>query len=346
MDGSVWTKITGANFDVGMGSFDGAELCKLVGLFLLHKLGHIIKMEDMGLYRDDGLAAVNLSGPQTARLSKDITRVFKDAGLKVTVEVNIKITDFLDVHLNLSDGSYKPFMKENTQPMYINVCSNHPPAIVKQIPNMIQNRITNLSSSKEIFENEIKPYQEALITAGLKQKLEFVKVSDTTKTRTRKKAVTWYNPPFNASVTTNFAARFLRLVDKHFPKGSPLSKIFNRNTIKVSYSCLPNLERIISSHNKYILRSSNTTATLQKQCNCRDGAQTCPFHGHCLEKSVIYKAEVSTNIHINSINPNGVAEKAEYIGLAANNFKERYSNHLISFYIMRDIKTVLACPNI
>ena len=33
----------------------------------------------------------------------------------------------------------------------------------------------------------------------------------------------------------------LTLIDKHFPKNKRLSKIFNRNTIKVSYSCLLNL---------------------------------------------------------------------------------------------------------
>ena len=47
-------------FDVTMGSFDGAEICDLVGLFLLNQLatkfGKKFGNKFVGLYRDDGLA--------------------------------------------------------------------------------------------------------------------------------------------------------------------------------------------------------------------------------------------------------------------------------------------------
>ena len=36
--GQVWTKRNDLSFDVTMGSYDGAEVCELVGLFLLSKL--------------------------------------------------------------------------------------------------------------------------------------------------------------------------------------------------------------------------------------------------------------------------------------------------------------------
>ena len=49
--------------------------------------------------------------------------------------------------------------------------------------------------------------------------------------------------------TTNVAKRFLQLIDKHFPKGHALHKLFNRNTVKVSYSCMNNMASIISGHN-------------------------------------------------------------------------------------------------
>ena len=44
----------------------------------------------------------------------------------------------------------------------------------------------------------------------------------------------WFNPPYNRNVKTNIGYNFLRLVDKHFPKGSTLHKIFNWNNLKVS----------------------------------------------------------------------------------------------------------------
>ena len=63
-------------------------------------------------------------------------------------------------------------------------------------------------------------------------------------------------PPFSKNVSTNIGHRFLALVDKHFPKDHKLRKIFNRNTIKISYSCMNNTKQIIDNHNKRILNSS------------------------------------------------------------------------------------------
>ena len=79
---STWVKKAGNNFDVPMGAFDGAEVCELVGLYLLKQMEVFIPREQVGLYRDDGLAAVKASGPETDRLRKDITKMFKDLGLR------------------------------------------------------------------------------------------------------------------------------------------------------------------------------------------------------------------------------------------------------------------------
>ena len=55
-----WVKKNGENqlFDVTMGSYDGAEVCELVGLFLLSKLQPLLGVNRVGLYRDDGLSYV------------------------------------------------------------------------------------------------------------------------------------------------------------------------------------------------------------------------------------------------------------------------------------------------
>ena len=51
-----WIKKVGdPSFDVTMGSFDGAELCELVGRFILHSLSEKYGLNTSGLYRDDGL---------------------------------------------------------------------------------------------------------------------------------------------------------------------------------------------------------------------------------------------------------------------------------------------------
>ena len=43
------------NFNVTMGSYDGAEICQLVGLYILHVLREKYGKDKIGLYRDDGL---------------------------------------------------------------------------------------------------------------------------------------------------------------------------------------------------------------------------------------------------------------------------------------------------
>ena len=50
---TVWVKKQNSNFDVTMGSYDGAELCELTGLYILHLLGNVLGKENLGLYRDN-----------------------------------------------------------------------------------------------------------------------------------------------------------------------------------------------------------------------------------------------------------------------------------------------------
>ena len=115
---------------------------------------------------------------------------------------------------------------------------------------------------------------------------------------------------------TNVAQRFLRIVVKDFPKTSRLHKIFNRNSGKVSYSCMPNVKSIISNYNRRIF-TSNTTSLYQKTCNCRIKHE-CQLLGKCLTKSLVYKAEITTtDIH----------ESKNYVGCTAGPFKKRFDNH-------------------
>ena len=55
----IWTKRNSdSTFDVTMGSYHGAEICELVGLYILHSLEERFG-KNIGLYRDDGLAVIN-----------------------------------------------------------------------------------------------------------------------------------------------------------------------------------------------------------------------------------------------------------------------------------------------
>ena len=82
-------KGSASTFDVTMGSYDGAEICELVGLFILERLGETFGHENIGLYRDDGLAALkNVNGRQADKSRKTLIEIFNGFGLKITVQTN------------------------------------------------------------------------------------------------------------------------------------------------------------------------------------------------------------------------------------------------------------------
>ena len=227
-------------FDVTMGSYDGAEVCELVGLFILNSLEKIFGKK-VDLYRDDGLAAINTSSPRLAdKTGKDIIQIFNNFGLKITTQINLKSANFLDITLNLPNGTYQPYRKPNDEPLYINKRSNHPPAILKQLPMSINKRISNLSCNQETFETAAPIYENALRHSNFVTQLTYIEnesddqtnASQTRQQRNRSRNIIWYNPPYSRNVRTNIGRTFLNLIDKHFTKTNKLHKILNRNTSK------------------------------------------------------------------------------------------------------------------
>lgn len=321
----AWQKKGDTTFDVTMGSFDGAETCELVGSFLLSQLQDL--NVNVGLYRDDGLAISSASPRESEIFKKKICQVFTSNGLRITIEANKQVINFLDVTFNLNDGTYRPFTKPNTTLLYVHRESNHPPTTTKNIPANINRRLSSLSSDKASFDEATAPYQKALHESGYRYTLHYEPITTTNRRNRQRNNILWYNPPFSKNVNTNIGHRFLTLVDKHFPKDSKLSKIFNRNTVKISYSCMNNTKQIIDNHNKRVLNSSKSTdnsadSTAQiKSCNCRQKS-SCPLNGNCLQSSVIYQATVTRK-------DNNTTQS--YIGLTEKSFKTRYANHTSSF---------------
>ena len=217
------------------------------------------------------------------------------------------------------DGSFKPFRKPNNTPLYINTLSNHPPNIIKNLPDMINKRLSHLSSSKHVFDEAKPEYEKALQKSGYNAKLSYTPDGsiNETKTRKRRRCITWYNPPYSANVKTDIGRKFFALLDKHFPASHRLSKIINRNTIKLSYSSMPNIAQIIQSHNKTVLDSKKCPT--KKSCNCKNKLE-CPLNGECLKDSNVYKADLETS-----------REVFPYIGITEPPFKVRLGNHTKSF---------------
>ena len=313
----IWIKKSNRdNFDVPMGSFHGAELCELIGLFMLEKLKGTFDDGNFGIYRDDGLAVVNkLTPSQQERLVKKVRRIFKNEGFSITIEKGLKRTEFLDTVLDLNNDIHRPYRKPNAELSYVSNLSNHPKYIRKHIPKTINKRLSRLSSNKTTFDLAKDEYEQALVKSGYKPDMTYDAqlANPPKKKRQRKRNIIYFQPPYSATVRTPIGKLFLKLVKKHFSKKSPLHKILSHRTLKLSYSCLPNVKSAITGNNRRVLKGMDDPTTL---CNCQR-SRTCPVDRKCQLEKVVYKAEVM----------DASGEKKIYVGSTGNTFKERFRTH-------------------
>ena len=86
--------------------------------------------------------------------------------------------------------------------MYINVNSNHPKSIIKQIKPSLEKRLSTLSSNKEIFDAAKGPYEKALKDSGHDHILNFQPRSQKPKRKRRRKVI-YCNLPHSNHVKTN-----------------------------------------------------------------------------------------------------------------------------------------------
>ena len=191
-------------------------------------------------------------------MRKNIITLFKKEGLATAIDTNLIETDFLDVTFNLATGKFFPYRKPNNIPLYINVKSNHPPSIIKYFPKMINKRLSDLSCNKEDFDKAKPLYKKSQHQSGYKTSMSYAQTKVKTS-RDRNRNIIWFNPPFSQIVKTNIGKLFLKLVKKHFLKHHRLHKIFNPNTVKLSYSCMSNMSSFIKQHNSNILSSPTKT---------------------------------------------------------------------------------------
>eukprot|EP00117_Sycon_ciliatum_P025045 scpid96028/ scgid20871/ len=109
-------------------------------------LAEIIDRSGIGLYRDDGLAVLR--------------NAFASFGLRVPIEANLKVVNYLDVTLNLQNGNYQPYRKPNDNPLYLNIQSNHPPNILRNLPKAVGRRIASISADEAVFDRFLTVYAD------------------------------------------------------------------------------------------------------------------------------------------------------------------------------------------
>jgi 16S rRNA G966 N2-methylase RsmD len=135
---------------------------------------------------------------------------------------------------------------------------------------LINKRISSLSSDKPSFDSAVPLYEDALKQSNFNTTLRYDNETNSSKPkkRARSRNIIWYNPPYSKNVKTKVAENFLRLIDKHFPKSSILHKIFDRNSVKFSYSCMNNIKASISNHNRRVLKNQNHNRQLSREKRC------------------------------------------------------------------------------
>ena len=107
-----------------------------------------------------------MSGPQLEKAKKKLEVLFKKFGLNLVIECNKTTVHYLDITLNLLDGTYKPYQKPENTLQCIHKESNHPPYIIKQIPITIETRLSNHSWNETVFGHAAEDYEKAFKKSG------------------------------------------------------------------------------------------------------------------------------------------------------------------------------------
>ena len=95
-----------------------------------------------------------------------ILKIYKDIGFGIDIQTNLKEADFLDIILNLQNRTYRPYKKPDDKLLYICSSSNHPPQIIKQLPNSISESLSKNFSNLEIFNIVKVEYEDVLKKSG------------------------------------------------------------------------------------------------------------------------------------------------------------------------------------
>ena len=123
-------------------------------------------------------------------------------------------------------------------------------------------------------------------------------------------------PTIQQNSIKNVAKIFLRLINKYFPKSRKLPKIFNRNAMKVSYSCMQNMSKIYKGHNSKITSKACNQLTL---CKCRV-KEECSMDGKSQTMYPVYDCRVTSP-----------EPPKTFFGLAEGKRRKRYYNFKKSF---------------
>ena len=160
------------------------------------------------LYREDGLSVFkNKSGTQLERIKKNLQKLFKDFGLEILAESNLRIVNYLNVTLNVNNGSFKPYHKPGDIIEYLNNESNHPTSVIKHLPVFTEKWFSNNSSDEKIFKEAAIYYEDTLDKGGYVNKLVYHTPgvsNQENKNKTLQRNIIWFKTPYSKIVTAAY----------------------------------------------------------------------------------------------------------------------------------------------
>ena len=156
------------------------------------------------------------------RLRKNIINLFKQHAFQIANEINLKITDFFGIYLDLENDKFYIYKKPNGTPLYVHRQPNHPLNILKQLLKMTSERFSNICCNENEFIKASDEYQNVLKNSGFKDKLIYTPCNQLNK-RQRNREIIWYNPPSDFQVKTN-----IEKLEKKFTPHHRLHKVINR----------------------------------------------------------------------------------------------------------------------
>ena len=110
----------------------------------------------------------------------------------------------------------------------------------------------------------------------------------------------------------------MKLIRKHFKKGTELGKLFNSSNVKMSYGCTGNMSSIIAAHNSKLLSADlQAQNPPKKQSVCKCGG-ACSLDGRCVDTDLVYSSQLT-------LTQSG--EVKEYLGSTSQQVKSRISQH-------------------
>ena len=158
-----------------------------------------------------------------------------------------------------------------------------------QISPMIRKRISNIPCDKENLKQSAPDYNNAFKGSSFNEKINFAR---SPPERKGSRNILWLNPRLSSNVQTNIGKLFLRLLEKHFLKHDKYYKLFKRNNIKISYSCIQNMVSVTQNINTNILK--DPAAPTGKECSCQQKSN-CSLAEKYLTECLVYYAQVDTS---------------------------------------------------